>query len=481
MRQPPEKTVLVVDLDGTLIRTDMLHESFWAGLSSNLRVAGSTLKYLRRGRAALKAHLASCTELDCALLPYNEAVLEIIGKWRDNGGRVALVTAADQNIAISIAGFLGVFDEVHGSDGARNLKGPTKAAFLVDQYGAGGFDYMGNAYADLPIWERSRRGLTVDASVSLRAAVENVSTDVQHVDSMPGNGTRTRAAYAKALRPHQWLKNILVFLPAVAAKESASEVWTQSILAFVAFCLVASSVYSLNDLLDLAADRSHPRKRERPFASGAIPLAHGAAMSLGLAVAGFLVSLTVGRPEFVFLLLSYYGLTLAYSLYLKRRLVVDICTLACLFSLRVLGGGLATGISLSEWLLAFSIFIFWSLAALKRQAELADGAANGRLQSVGRAYHNDDLPMVAAMAIGSGYVSVLVMALYINSPTVQSLYAHPQFLWGICLALLFWISHMAMAAHRGTMDDDPIVFAMRDRVSRVCGLLVALLVVAGNL
>jgi 4-hydroxybenzoate polyprenyltransferase len=252
-------------------------------------------------------------------------------------------------------------------------------------------------------------------------------------------------------------------------------------MAFVAFCLVASSVYVLNDLLDLEADRSHPRKRNRPFASGAIPLAHGIAISIGLTAAGILTAFAVGRLEFLALLLCYYGLTLAYSLDLKRRLVIDICTLATLFSMRVLAGGLATGIPLSEWLLAFSIFIFWSLAALKRQAELAEGAANGRLQAVGRAYHSNDLPMVTAMAIGSGYVSVLVMALYLNSPKVQSLYAQPQFLWGICLVLLYWISHMAMAAHRGNMDDDPIVFALRDRVSQICGLLIAGLALAANL
>ena len=326
------------------------------------------------------------------------------------------------------------------------------------------------------MWECARRAVTVDASAPLRKAVEAISSDFRHLQTEQ----RKWATYLKALRPHQWLKNTLVFLPAVAAQSGSVEIWTNSVLAFIAFSLIASSVYILNDLADLSADRAHPRKRNRPFASGAVPLSHGAVMSFGLWLAGILTALAIGRPEFLVLLFGYYALTVAYSFSLKRRLMIDIFLLASFYSLRVLAGGIASGLVLSEWLLAFSIFIFLSLAALKRQAELTDGVATGRAQATGRAYHVDDLPIVTMMAIGSGYVSVLIMALYISTPMVQSHYNTPQALWGICLVLLYWVSHMVMTAHRGNMDDDPIVFAMRDLASQVCSLLIVGIVLTAS-
>lgn len=471
-----EKPILVIDLDGTLIKTDMLFESFWAALSEDIRTAISTLKDLLIGKAHLKARLAERVDADAALLPYDQAVLNVIRKWRDDGGRVALVTASDRKFAEAIANYLGLFDEVHASDGVRNLKGRVKAEFLVERFGAGNFDYIGNARADLPVWKDARRAITADAPASLRKAVESVSSDVQHL----GTENRKWTAYAQALRPHQWLKNILIFLPAIAAYNSSADTWVAAFVAFVAFSLVASSVYVLNDLLDLSADRAHPRKRYRPLASGSVPLSHGSLMAPGLLIAGFVSALAVGRLEFIGVILGYYVLTTAYSLSLKRRLVIDICTLAGLYTMRVVAGGVATGLPLSVWFLAFSIFVFFSLAAVKRQAELVDGMATGRVQATGRAYNVEDLPIVSMMAIASGYVSVLVMALYINTPAVQSLYNYPQLLWGICAILLYWISRMVMIAHRGNMDDDPIVFATRDRVSLICGLVIAGIVISGR-
>ena len=346
-----------------------------------------------------------------------------------------------------------------------------------DQFGAGNFDYIGDARADLPVWEKAKRAITVNASASLKKAVEAISSDTEHL----GSQSIDWRPYVKALRPHQWLKNLLIFVPAIASHNISSDTWLEALLAFIAFCFVASSVYVLNDLLDLSADRNHPRKRFRPLASGDIPLIHGSFMALGLLILGLLTALTVGRLEFIGMISGYYVLTTAYSLSLKRRLVIDICTLAGLYTLRVLAGGAATGLPLSVWLLAFSIFVFLSLAAVKRQAELVDGMATGRLEAAGRAYHVEDLPIVAMMAISSGYVSVLVLALYINTPAMQSLYSHPQLLWGVCPILLYWISRMVMLSHRGRMDDDPIVFAARDWVSRICGLLIAGIVISGSL
>ena len=415
--------------------------------------------------------------VDPSLLPFNETVLDFVRNWREKGGRVALVTASDRKIAEAIASHIGLFDEVHASEGVCNLKGSKKAEFLVEHFGAGNFEYIGDARADLPVWKSAKRAITVNASVSLKMAVEAISANTEHL----GSQNIDWKSYAKALRPHQWIKNVLIFVPVIAVHNTSSDTWFEALLAFIAFSLVASSVYILNDLLDLSADRAHPRKRFRPLASGNIPLCHGSFMVPGLFVLGLLTALAVGRLEFIGMILAYYALTTAYSFSLKRRLVVDICTLAALYTMRVLAGGAATGLPLSVWLLAFSIFMFLSLAAVKRQAELVDGMATGRVQASGRAYHVEDLPIIAMMAIASGYVSVLVMALYINTPTVQSLYNYPQLLWGVGPILLYWISRMVMIAHRGKMEDDPIVFAARDRVSRICGLLIAGIVISGSL
>jgi 4-hydroxybenzoate polyprenyltransferase len=299
---------------------------------------------------------------------------------------------------------------------------------------------------------------------------------VQHLSTR----TRSIAPYLRALRPHQWVKNLLVFVPMLAAHQLDVATFFQSLLAFAAFSLVASSVYVVNDLLDLSADRAHPRKRLRPFASGAIPLSQGTGMAGGLLLVGLLLALPLGG-SFLAVMGLYCVATTAYSLHLKRRVLVDIALLAALYSIRLLAGGAATGIPLSVWLLAFSIFLFFSLAAVKRQAELVDAAKDGRLGASGRGYQIDDLPILSMMAVASGYLAVLVMALYLASPGVVELYAFPQALWGICCLLLYWVSRMVLVAHRGGMHDDPIVFALRDRVSRACILLMLICVVWGAL
>ncbi|MEL6700986.1 MAG: UbiA family prenyltransferase, partial [Pseudomonadota bacterium] len=295
----------------------------------------------------------------------------------------------------------------------------------------------------------------------------------QHIGRQPD----TLRAYVKSLRPHQWLKNILVFLPMLAAHQLDAGTFLMSLLAFIAFSMIASSVYVFNDLLDLRADRAHPRKRLRPFASGLLPLSTGAGLGLALLASGCMVALALG-PAFFGVMLAYFAITLAYSLRLKRLMVVDICALAVLYTLRIIAGGAATDIPISVWLIAFALFLFFSLAAVKRQAELVDDAARAQPGSdgkiAGRGYHVDDLPVISQMALASGFVAVLVMALYVNSPSVSGLYDQPAALWGICLILLFWISRVVLLTHRGEMDDDPVVFAVRDRTSQVCGLLVLL-------
>ena len=471
----PSPDVLAVDLDGTLIRSDLLFETFWAALSKRWTSIVAIFGALPEGRAHLKRTLGGLAAVDVAALPYNDDVVAYARRWREAGGRVVLVSAADQRIVDRVAAHLALFDEAHGSDGQTNLKGERKAAFLSERF-PDGFAYVGDRDADVPIWERATRAVTVDVPASLRAQVDTLPVVAEHLTT---RGSSLRPLL-RAIRPQQWLKNVLVFLPLFAAHSFDFATIGAAALAFVAFSLVASSVYLLNDLLDLESDRAHPRKRERPFASGAIPLSWGTALAPGLLLAGGLLSLPLG-PEFIGVMAVYYFVTMAYSFVLKRRLVVDICALAGLYTLRIIAGAVATGIPLSVWLLAFSMFFFFSLAAMKRKTELVSSAEEGAQKAYGRGYVTDDLPLVSNMAVASGYVSVLVMALYINSPAVTVLYSATEPLWGICLILLYWLSRMVMLAHRGQMDDDPVVFAVKDRVSLLCGGLIFALVLSGML
>ena len=459
--------LLVVDLDGTILRSDMIYESFWSAFALNWRIPFLIAKYLKRGKAALKDFLCSSSKIEISNLPYDEEVIAYIYNHRKHGGRVALVTASNQNFADAIAKHLKIFDEVYGSDSLRNLKGINKANFLTERFGHNTFYYMGDAYADLSVWEVSQKIITVNASNFLRKKAEGLNKPITHLNT----STKSIYPFINTLRPHQWLKNILIFLPMIAAHQIDLSTFNTSLIVFVAFSLVASSVYILNDLLDLNADRAHPRKRTRPFASGAIPIKYGFSMMISLLFGGMFVGAFLGWT-FLLTLGTYYLLTTAYSLILKRRVVLDICVLAGLYTIRIISGGVATGIELSVWLLAFSIFFFLSLASVKRQAELVDMTKRGILTSKGRGYHIKDLPIISMIGMASGYISVLVMALYLNSPVVQKLYTFPYALWGVCCVLLYWLTRTVLITHRGSMDDDPVIFAVKDKVSQFCFVII---------
>lgn len=465
--------VLVVDLDGTLIRSDTLYETFWAGMADDWRTAFVALAALRHGRAALKRRLAERAPLDPERLPYNDAVLEHIRDWRTAGGRAVLVSAADEGIARTIADHLGLFDEVHGSDGRRNLKGAEKARFVTERYGEQGYAYMGDSAADLAVWKGAQKAITVDAPARLRRQVAALGCASE--DIATGHGW----AWLAQLRPHQWLKNVLVFVPVLAAHEPSAANLLGALLAFVAFSLVSSSGYVLNDLMDLAADRAHPRKRNRPLASGRLPIARGTAMMPVLLAAGLGLA-ALGGGLLLAVIAIYFVLTTAYSTILKQHAIADIGTLAALYTLRIIAGGAATGIAPSVWLLAFSMFFFFALAAVKRLAELVDLAGRGGAATKRRGYLVEDLPLVAQMTTASGYISVLVLALYLNSPAVQELYRTPWLLWGICLVLMYWISRIVLVAHRGQMDDDPVIYAVREPKSLACIVLVGLFAIGAS-
>lgn len=471
---------LVVDLDSTLCRTDTLHEALMRlALQSPWRMPLLALR-VRDGKAAFKAHVADRMIPAPDSLVFDETVLALIRAAREEGRRVALVSASDRRVVQSVASHLGLFDEVLGTgDGdGQNLGGAAKAELLSARFGAGGFDYIGDCATDLPVWKAAHRAYSANPSAALarRAAAQGIT--LLPTRPRPTAQGRVRP-YLRALRPHQWLKNILVFLPALTAQDFAS--LGAAGLAFVLFSLMASSVYLLNDLVDLPSDRQHARKRTRPFAAGEIPIAHGIAMSGGLVLLSLILAAAVLPPLFLIVLLGYFVITLAYSFALKRKLIVDVVTLAGLYTLRIIAGGAAVGIMPSPWLLAFSVFLFFSLAAIKRQAELVDQIRAGKEASPGRAYLSGDVSVVQIMAICAGQAAVLVFALYIDSPAVAALYSRPAILWLICPVLLYWLSRIAVLTHRGHMDDDPIVFAARDRISQLTVAVTFLILLAAEI
>lgn len=455
---------LVVDLDGTLCRTDTLHEALLRLAATNPLSLAKVPGWLSEGRAALKAHLADRGVIDPAELPLNDAVVEMLRAAREEGRHTALVSAADHRQVTAVAEATGLFDEAYGSAEGRNLKGPAKAAFLSDLYGEGRFDYVGDSRADVPVWAAARRAITVQAGQGIRHAAEGANPGARHVDPPAGRA----AAMLKALRPHQWSKNTLLFLPLLAAHDLSKIL--PVVLGFIAFCLTASAVYVINDLIDLPSDRAHPRKRKRPFAAGDLDAGTGAVMAVGLLLGAMVFGLATGNPLFIGAITCYLIATFTYSLYFKRKLLVDVIMLAGLYTIRIVAGGAAGAIDLSPWLLGFSMFLFLALAAVKRQAELTDQMLSGRTNS-GRAYEVDDLPVLRGIALSAGQAAVLVLALYVSSDAVRVLYAFPSLLWLVCPLVLYWVLRMVMKTHRGQMTDDPIVFAATDRISALTALL----------
>lgn len=466
---PPE-VPLCVDLDGTLIKSDLLYESLLLLIVKNPLYVLLLPFWLLGGKAAFKGAIASRVKLQSDRLPYDERVLH---QLRTTTARPrVLCTASDATLAQAVADHLGLFEMVMASDGATNLAGSHKADALVRQFGKRGFDYAGNGRADLHVWRHARRGWVVNAPASLADSAANLCERGGHYPS-EGNDLR---AWIAALRLHQWLKNLLVFLPLLASHRFLEPTAViSSSLAFLAFGLCASGVYVLNDLLDLPADRVHPRKRFRPFAAGRLPLPHGLLAAPLLSLSGFAIAWWC-NPVFALVLAAYYVMTLGYSLGLKRIPMLDVVVLSGLYTVRIIGGAAAISSELSFWLLAFSMFLFLSLAILKRYAELSALLSNGGGQASGRGYGVDDLPLLQSLGGSSGYIAVLVLALYINSPESLALYSNPQVLWLLCPLLLYWVSRVWVVAHRGVMNDDPVVFAATDRVSQVvfaiCGLVI---------
>lgn len=463
-----DKTPVCVDLDGTLIHSDLLLESFLLLLKRNPLCLLLVPWWLLHGKARLKDEIARRVSLDGAGLPYTQPLLTWLRAQKEAGQPLWLCTASDRRLAQVVADHTGLFDGVMASDGQHNLAGDNKAQALVARFGDKQFDYCGNHTVDLAIWAHARQAIVVNAAPALAAQAGQRAPVVLNLPR-PQGGAKV---VAKALRVHQWAKNALIFVPVAAAHRLSLQSLEESLVAFLAFSLCASSVYLLNDMLDLEADRQHPVKRRRPFAAGQLSLLFGLGAAPLLLAAAVLLA-TALPTRFLGVLAVYYAATLAYSFGLKRLVMIDVLALAGLYTIRIVAGAAATTIALSFWLLMFAIFIFLSLALVKRYAELHVMREEGKLSAKGRGYQVDDIALLQNLGASSGYLSILVLALYLNSPDIAVMYRHPKLVWALVPIMLYWISRIWMLTHRGKMHDDPLVYALKDKVSLLTGAAAA--------
>ncbi len=459
---------LVVDLDGTLVRTDLLVESLFALLKRNSLYILLLPFWLLKGRAWLKRQVSQRVTLDAVALPYNRELIEYLRDQRARGRRLILAAGADERVARQVADHLQLFDMVLASDGSCNLSGRQKRDRLMKEFSRKGFDYAGDAGRDIAVWSAARGAILVNPTRGLSRRVARVA-EIERVFKQPGRGV---APHIQALRLHHWLKNLLVFVPLTFAfRLSELDLLANACLAFLAFGLCASSVYLINDLADTPADRHHPRKRERPFAAGELSPFSGLFWVFLLLLLSIGVGLALPRP-FLGMLVIYFLLNLGYSFTLKRIVLLDVIVLAGLYTMRIMAGAAAVSIWPSSWLLAFSTFLFLSLALVKRYAELVIMGAETSVAQV-RGYQIVDKELLAALGSASGYVAVLVLAIYISSGTAEIHYTRYHLIWLLCPLLLYWISYVWLIAHRGSMHDDPLVFTLKDWVSRIVMLLTA--------
>jgi 4-hydroxybenzoate polyprenyltransferase/phosphoserine phosphatase len=472
---PRESIPLVVDLDGTLLRTDLLFESVLRLIKQKPWFSLLMPFWILKGRAYLKRRIFQLIRIDISLLPFHEELLPWLRDEKLCGRRLVLATASDHEQARTVVESLGLFDTVLGSDGQQNLKGRRKLETIVEVCGKE-FDYVANSMSDVEIWRECRFAVLVNASRRVERSARRIGNVVQvFPQSLTGLQDTLRA-----MRWYQWVKNLLIFVPAITSHTIFDEMIAgKAALAFVSFGFCASAGYILNDLLDLEEDRQHDTKKTRPFASGRLSIGYGmilalASLSTSAVIAGF-----VSRA-FVTALISYFLLTSLYSLFLKRLLVVDVLTLALLYTLRVVAGSLATGIVLSLWLLSFAFFLFLSLAFIKRAADLVQHRHDTPKVLPGRGYVTTDLDAICIAGMCSGFLSSLVLTLYINSESVQLLYRRPVFLWGLQPILLYYITRLWVICRRGELTEDPIQYTASEPSTFVAAFLAIAVLLAAT-
>lgn len=462
----PGRAPIVVDLDGTLTRTDTLIESILRTVKRDALNLPRALLALIKGRPALK-HFAAQAGLSAKDLPYHSALLDYLRRERQEGRSIVLATAAHRSIADAVASHVGVFDKVLATDAGTNLKGKAKLLAIQEQVGPR-FVYAGDSAADLFIWQHAEAAILVGATSAVRNSVRRST----RIESEFAPETATLSTWLRALRVHQWLKNLLLFVPLLTAFSFFdTDRLAATLAAFVAFSLAASATYVLNDLWDLDNDRAHPRKKNRPFAAADIPILQGLLVAAGALALALAVASAVSAG-FLFILLFYVALTSLYSVALKRYVLLDILALSLLYTVRIIAGGIAADVRVSHWLLAFSVFMFLSLALVKRCSELVSLKQSGGTTAVGRDYRVGDMIVLWPLGVAAGLCSIVVFGLFIRDTETVVRYATPELLWLVAFELIYWLSRLWITSARGEMDDDPVVYAVRDRTSRMTMLTI---------
>jgi 4-hydroxybenzoate polyprenyltransferase len=467
---------LCVDLDGTLLKTDTLYELLVRVLKQQPLLIFLLPVWLLRGKHVLKHELAVRCQLDPALLPYNSDFLGFLRSEHANGRKLYLVTGAYKTVAQSIANHLGFFSDVFATDEHTNLTGERKALLLIEKFGKNGYDYAGNDDVDHVVWSEAKACYLVNATPAAAARAKQRINFSGEMDLRKGFSLGN---FLKAIRLHQWAKNALVFVPLLASHHMMDmEKLADVVLAFLAFGCCASFSYVANDIADLDADRLHHNKRKRPFASAVISIPSGFLLGIMLISVTAMLAYFLS-PAFVYALLAYFIVTNIYTLRLKAVPILDVAILAGLYALRVLAGGFAADVPASFWLLAFSCFIFFSLAIVKRVSELMGIETPDEQAVVCRGYRTSDMPVLTGLGTSSALMAVLVMALYINSPDVIQLYASPRYLWLLCPIVALWLGRVWLITGRGQMHEDPLLFALHDRISWLLFGVAAMLLVIG--
>jgi len=456
-RVPHLDRPIFVDLDGTLIRSDLLWESLFLTARQQPATLWKVFGWAAAGKARLKAELARNIDFDPALLPYRPEVVEALRVAKGEGRRIVLATGANERLAHAVADHLGLFDDVMASCDAINLTASRKLERIAGECDERGFEYYGNSHEDVCLLDAATEATVVAPD---RAAGRWQRATGSNLIAESGLG-RAKAAL-KAMRPHQWAKNVLVFVPLVLTHDFFNlGMVLAALAAFFSFSFAASSVYLVNDLLDLTADRKHKTKKNRPFASGALPIPTGLLLAGALLSTSIVIGLFL-PPVYLLVLAGYMVATTAYSFFIKRMLLIDVLTLAGLYTVRIIAGAEATSIGASFWLLAFSLFFFLSLALVKRFTELQDFGIGASRTKTGRGYVSEDLETLSQAGMASGFASVMVLALYINSPEVAAHYTQPYLVWPLCPILLYIIVRIWVLARREQMHDDPVVFILQD-------------------
>ena len=472
---------LAVDLDGTLIRSDLLFEGASAYVTRAPLGVWSVARWLAAGRDRVKVELASRVAIEPAILPYRDDVLDWLKEEHHAGRSLVLVSSSDERQVKAVAEYLGIFQAAFGTRLGLNLKAQAKRDLLVEQFGSGGYDYVGNHKDDLEVWADAHTAHVVGSRRFAARVAETVPLGERFEPHTAGIAT----LLLKAMRPHQWLKNVLVAVPLVTAQLVGDlTAVLATLLAFVLFCLTASSVYLLNDIIDVPNDRLHPDKQRRPFASGQLSLATGWIVGPALAALALAMALALLPWEFAAVLASYFALTLAYSTWAKRKAVIDVIVLGGLYTIRMVGGGAAIAVPLTTWLITFSILFFLSLALIKRVSELTRvrqiEGAEPWAAAPGRGYMASDLELLSSYGVASSIGSVVIFTLYLQDADTRELYASPETLGLAIPVLLAWLMRCWLWAHRGHMTEDPILFAARDPKSLLAGAAFLTVFIAAN-